>query len=206
MCAEEPVSIARDIVVTLSAIAVAIAASVGIRTWRKELTGKAKFEVARNIMQLASKLRDDFGRARNPLTYHPFESADRVPKASETAAESTVLDEWHARTKRLQPLVENLRQFQEASWEAEIVLDEGASSHVSSAFEVYRQHYAELLSSIDSYFRVTHQESVSGKQYQDKKWLESLHETIYSRPDDEFSKQIDEATKQLGPVLKMYVK
>ena len=56
----EAASIVKDILVSISAIIVAGAAIWGLRTWRKELTGKAKFDIARNIMRLALKLEGDF--------------------------------------------------------------------------------------------------------------------------------------------------
>jgi chromate transport protein ChrA len=46
------VSMISDIVVGFSALVVAIVAFFGLRTWRKELTGKAKYEIARNIVTL----------------------------------------------------------------------------------------------------------------------------------------------------------
>ena len=64
----ELVSLVSDIVVGLCAVVVAVVAFFGLRTWRKELTGKAQFEVARDMMLLGLKLDADFQWVRYPLT------------------------------------------------------------------------------------------------------------------------------------------
>jgi len=122
----ELVSLVSDIVVGLCVVVVAVVAFFGLRTWRKELTGKAQFEVARNMMLLGLKLDADFQWVRHPLT-SSRESAGRQRKENESADESRVLDEWYAKWERLRPLIENLQKLQGAGWEAEVVLDEESS-------------------------------------------------------------------------------
>ena len=107
------ISLTSDIVVGVSAIALAVAALYGLHTWRKELTGKARFEVARNAMLLGLKLKGDFEWARNPLT-SSGEHAARSRQENESPKVSGVLDEWYARDRRLAPLREDLAKLQEA--------------------------------------------------------------------------------------------
>jgi hypothetical protein len=45
-----------DIIVAISAVAVAFFAYSGVNAWKKELAGKAAFEVAKRIMQSAYKV------------------------------------------------------------------------------------------------------------------------------------------------------
>ena len=201
----ELVSLVSDIVVGLCAIAVAIVAVFGLRTWRKELTGRAKFDVARNVMRLGFKFKDDFQAARNPFAWLG-EYDSRQQQENESKAESRVLNEWYARNRRLQPLIEDLQKLQEVGWEAEIVLGENSSERVSEAIAVFRHSYAELSSAIYSYFETRRDEAVTGDMYHDQDWLKELKKEIYSAKDDDFFKRIDEATNQLGSALKAYVK
>lgn len=106
----EQVSIISDIVIGLSAVFVAIVAFYGLQTWRRELTGKAKFEVARKAMLLGIRLKAGFQGAVDMFS-SSTESTERTNKESETPEEKRVLDEWYARGRRLQPLVEDLRKF-----------------------------------------------------------------------------------------------
>lgn len=134
------VSLLSDIAVGISALIVAGVAIVGLRTWRKELTGKARFDLARNIMLLGVKLKADFQRVRHPII-SSRESIDRQRNENESEKESLLLNEWYARWKRLQPLVENLQKLQELGWEAEVVLDEESGKQVSEAVKIFIESY-----------------------------------------------------------------
>ena len=103
-----------DIVVGMSAVTVAVVAFFGLRTWRKELTGKARFEAARNLMHLGFRLQYGFERARNPFT-STAETVARQKGDGETTGEAVIRDEWYSRSRRLEPLSEDLTRFQEAS-------------------------------------------------------------------------------------------
>jgi hypothetical protein len=201
----ELVSLISDIAIGASAIFVAVMAFLGLRTWRKELTGKAKFALARDVMLLGFKLKAHFEDARNPFTYST-ESGGRSRKEDETPNVSQVLDEWYARASRLKPLQEDLIKIQEASWEAQILLSEDSSKSVSEAVTVYRSNFGELVSAIHSHFEERHRQATSSTANIDEDWLRELHKTIYSRTDDNFSKQIEEATTKLESALQAYVK
>lgn len=201
----EWVTFARDIIVGISALTVAIVAILGLRTWRKELTGQAKFDLARNVMFLGFKMKANFKSARNPFTYST-EYTGRSRQKNESPEASAVLDQWYARNQRLQPLVENLQKLEEATWEAEILLSGDLGKRVQKTFKTYRSSYAELSSAIYSYFETRHDEVVKGSMYHDQGWLKELNKEIYSAEGDDFSKRIDEATNQLASTLKAYVK
>lgn len=201
----ELVSLLSDIAIGVAAVVVAAVSVFGLRTWRKELTGKAKFNVARNVMLLAFKLKADFQRATNLMT-RPGEFVDRPHGENESPGESRVLDEWYARQRRLQPLVEDLQKLQTAGWEAEILLGEDLGKSVSEAIGIFGHSYAELATAIESYFEETYREARGTSENIDQGWLKGLRETIYSIPGRGLLKQIDEATAQLASTLKAYVK
>ncbi len=199
------VSTASDIAVGISALIVAIVAFFGVRTWRKELTGKAKFDVARNLMLLGIKLKADFEWARNPVGWS-WEYASRTRQEGESPSASEVLDQWYAKNRRLEPLVENLQKLQEASWEAEILLGEDSGKQVSDAVAVHRRSYAELSSAIYDYFETRHDEAIGRDVSMRQGEQKELRKAIYSAKDVEFSKRIEEATTKLEIALQAYVK
>ena len=198
------VSLVSDIAVGISALIVAGVAIVGLRTWRKEMTGKAKFDIARNCMLLAYKLKADFEWARFIMTSSQ-ESADRQPQEDESPRLSRVLDEWYAKSRRLQPLSENLRALQESGWEAEIVLGVDAGKQVSDAIKAIRQRYGELSAAITSYFEEKRRKTENHEVEVKPDWLMELRRLVYSSGEDDFSKQIDDAVDQLASALKPYV-
>jgi len=201
----ELVSLASDIAIFATAVVVALVGIFGLRTWKKELTGRAKFELSRNVMLLAFKLKAGFQWATSPATFSE-EFVDRPRGENESQAESRVLNEWHARHRRLKPLVEDLQKLQTAGWEAKILLDEDSGKSVSEAIGIFRRNYAELATAIDSYFEVTYKEARETSDNIDQDSLKKLKKIIYSASDANLLKQIDEATAQLASTLKAYVK
>jgi len=198
-------SIVRDVVLGLSAIAVAFFAWLGLKTWRRELTGRARFETARNMMRIGFELKDNFGWVRHPLT-KSYEYADRTTQSEESDAESQVLNEWHAKTKRLNSVVESLNKIIEVQWEAEILLNEISVQSIKEAIQSYRESYGDLSSAISTYFEIRYDEAQTKELYKDPKWLRGLKKIIYSATNDDFSQKIDEATEKLSSALKQYVK
>ncbi len=197
--------IARDILVGLSAVTVAFFAWRGVTAWRNELTGKARFEIARSMMRTAFELRANLESVRAPFTA-ASESADRVRDAAETLAESLVLDEWHAKSKRLNSVVESLNRVIELKWEAETLLVGSAAQSVKEAVKAYRASYAALSSAISSNFRIRYNEAKGGSSTRQEELLAKLEATIYSVGDDDFSKKVDDATEKLSCALRQYVK
>lgn len=201
----QAISLASDVAIIASAAVIAVAAILGVRTWRRELTGKAKFEVAKKVMFLSRKFAVDFQNARSPFT-SLGEFQDRPRQQNETAAVSQVLDEWYARSRRLRALIEDLQKFQEAHWEAESILNEATSEHITQTLDVHRKSYAKLSSAISTYFAVRQDEADSSSQYQDQDFLHGLHKVIYLVGTDSLTEKVDEATATLGSALRVYVK
>ncbi|MBA7656928.1 hypothetical protein ES703_64857 [subsurface metagenome] len=205
MDATDIISTIKDVFLGLSAVAVAIFAWLGLRTWRKELTGRAKFEFTRSMMHSCFELRAKFAGVRHPIT-KLYEWAERVPADKETEAEAQQLNEWYAKTQRLNLVIESLNKIIEGEWEAKILLDESSIKLIEEAVQSYRESYADLSSAISTYFDITHDEARTGEQYQNQEWLRGLKKTIYSAPNDDFSKKVDDTTDKLSSALKQYVK
>lgn len=199
------VSIISDIIVGVSAAIVAIVVFFGLRTWRKELTGKATFDIARNIMLLGIKLDADFQRVRHPII-SSMEFIDRQRKEDESKEESSLLNEWHARWTRLRPLFENLQKLQELGWEAEVVMNEESGKQVLEAIKIFKESYATLITAIEFYFEERHNEIVTGEKFSDQDYLREVRREIYPPRDDKISKAIREANTMLASALTMYVK
>jgi len=198
-------SLVSDTIVALSAAFVAAMAFIGLNRWRKELGGKAKFELARGIMLLSLKVEANFKRARHPVSIS-WESTQRKRKDDESQQETELLDAWYARVQRLQPLSENLQRIQELAWEAEVLLDTESGRQVSEAIEVFMDCYAGLATAIDEYFAARHEEIIKHNNFQDQDWLRGLMKEIYGRKDDTITKKVTGAKELLASTLKQYVK
>ena len=198
------VSNASSIALGVSAVVVVIVASWGINAWRRELKGKAKYELARSLIVVCRKIQAAFEWARFPITLSG-EFSERPQLENELPETSKVLNEMWGRGQRLKPLMEYLRELQELAWESEAVLDEEASNKVNEVRRLLQQKYAQLRSGIDAYFELR-REQVEGRDVvSQQEFMRGLRHEIYGTTKDEFHKEVDTSTGELASLLKRYL-
>jgi|GEM_PF-1728945 len=191
-----------DIVVGLSAIAVASIGFIGLQQWKRELKGKSKFDLARRIALNAFDFRDRFHAARNIFTF-AGESADRTRAPDETHDVAAVLDEWHARAKRMEALRNAGRLLHEASWEVSVLLDED----IIGLFQPLEDTLRDLSVSFHTYFQSQLMNANRSRPLDDNMaWLEEHHRRVYGSPEDEIAKSLDAAVERLAQRIKQYIR
>ena len=118
MATVEILSIIKDIFLAGAAGTTAYVAYTGLEKWKKELRGKANFEVARELIKSVYRLRDELRYCRSP-----FVSAGEFPEGYRGAQGRTAEEEgqaWaHVYTKRWEPVGEAIQSFDAAVLEAE---------------------------------------------------------------------------------------
>lgn len=199
----ELVSLARDVVVGVASVVVAVVAVWGLATWQRELKGKARFEVARNVMLLGFRIRQEFATARSPFTWS-HESSERVPTADESVEEAQVLGEWYARHQRVESLRQTIWKLQEANWETQILLSDSRAK-VADQVKQLTSAFAELATAVSSYFDVRRDQTKGRLEGYEVEWMRGLRAIIYGVPDDELSKQVSNAIDTLGSALRDYL-
>ena len=113
----EIVTLIKDIVLALCAIGTLSLAVYGLKSWARELTGKADFEVSRQLIRAVYKFRDEMEYSRSPMTLaHEFPSDyDPTNKESEYQAKS-----WsYVFSNRWKPVVEAVQELEAQGLEAE---------------------------------------------------------------------------------------
>ena len=137
-------SIIKDICLSGAAITTATVAWRGLSSWKKELKGKAKFEVGRGLILATYKLRDAVESCRNP-----FLSAIEYPKEYQTdKKERTSQDEGRAIThiygNRFKKVSECNQKFDMASLEAEALWGSPIAERVSKLGDCIRELNASI--------------------------------------------------------------
>jgi len=196
----ELVSVLSNVCVGISALAVTIISFVGLQQWRRELTGKTKFDVAHRMAVLANRYRDEYKKARNPFTF-PGESSKREKGENETHNETDILDEYFARQGRLTPLQDILRQLYEISWEAEILLDK----NINRAIVPLEDSFKKLYSSIQAYFFTRYELIRRNHDFNNDESMQNYYKVIYGY-DDEISDEVEIATSAIVNKMKSYLK
>jgi hypothetical protein len=116
-----------------------VVAIIGINQWREQLKGTNRYNIARQLALLAFQFKDDFDRARFPLTYSQ-ESAGRPRQENETRQEADAKDEYYARAARLQSLHETYQKMRVANWEAELTLGKELAKYMAPLVKEYSDY------------------------------------------------------------------
>ena len=196
---------ARDVVVALSAGTVAIVALLGLRAWKKELTGKARFETANHMWRLGSEFSARVTGIRL-FRPNPVEWTDRVPPQGESYRVSGVLNDRHAIDKRLISVRESLDKIIQVQWEAELLLSESSAQSVKEVVQSYGEIFLEIASAVVVLYDTRLREAQTGVPCTDQEGLKKTEDIIYSSPNDDVSRKVEDATKKLASCLKQYVK
>ena len=193
-----------NIIVGVSAVVVAVVAVFGLNSWRKEIVGKSKYDLAKRLMLLVNRLEDEFGWARFSLS-ESGEYLERPRPPDEPAAITPIRNEWFLRKHRIQPLKKDMLELHEANWEAQTILDEDTSKVVGDGVKRLSASLADLDTSVDYYFEAKEEEARGISTNVDSEWLAGLRKTIYGRANDDFSRQINEVVIKFGSALKKYL-
>jgi hypothetical protein len=118
MTGPEILSMVKDVFLACAAAVTATVALLGLKSWSRELRGKAEFDVARSLIRSTYRLRDEIQSSRSPLVSgHEF-PADYGSSGQKTP-EQEALGWAQVFSNRWQPVREALLDFESHSLEAE---------------------------------------------------------------------------------------
>lgn len=123
----------KDICLSIAAITAAMVAISGLKSWKKELRGRADFEIARSLIRATYKLRDEITYSRSPFTSaneFPAEY-DPLDKTSDNEAEAWAF----VFTNRWKPIANAIQEFEAQTLEAEALWGQEIKD---TAFELKR--------------------------------------------------------------------
>ena len=81
----EIITAIKDVLIGGAAIATASVAVIGLKSWSRELRGRADFEVARGLIRATYKLRDELRASRAPfIRAHEFPEGYYNPAGTST--------------------------------------------------------------------------------------------------------------------------
>ena len=146
MTAPELITTIKDVLLGVVAATTATVAVIGLKNWRKELKGKAEFEVARNLIRATYKLRDELQNCRDP-----FISAHEFPEGFEgELGKSSPLEAaqaWeHVYKTRWLPVWSAIQEFDTHTLEAEALW----GNEIHTRTDRLRQCLRELKIAIDA--------------------------------------------------------
>lgn len=194
------VSVVANAVTAISAVVVAIAAWLGLRAWRRELTGKGRYEAVRRVLLLARRFRGAFGRSRGMFTW-ANEYADRPRGENETPAQRQILDEQYARLNRLRPAADLLAELEQAVWETEVVTGEELVPLAKPFGEVFQELNLAIVQHFHARIEVANGHPISVHIQEGERHTR----LIYEPGEDDLTKRVDDALAELEKRLKKYI-
>lgn len=142
-------SVVKEIVEVIFYLVTGAAVVIGLNSWRKELRGRARYEVAKNIIAGAYRIRDSINNARSMMMF-PAEWADHEKSPNESGRETQVKNSWYGYARRYESVANAQSQWYPAVVEAEALFGEDARKKIEdlyysvqtfkAAIEMYHQY------------------------------------------------------------------
>lgn len=175
-------------------------AVAGINAWWTQLAGKNEYEIAKNIVAGAYKIRDAIKQCQAPFM-SPNEWADRSPIAGETEAERHAGESFHAYGKRFKKIIEAMEQWYSYTVEAEAVF--GPEAKLKT--EAIEASVSKLNAAIIVYHRLMYKNSLKDEHEKYFNIINGLNEftmphlsegePVYD--DDGFQRELDARLKEI---------
>lgn len=194
-------SAACNVIVAVTALVAARGVYLGFQQWRRELLGKERHDIARRLVRLAFRFRDEYLWTRSPFTF-AREYADRQAPEEEDPKEASIRNVLHAKLKRINTLQNTVNVIRRVSWEADIILGGEIGDLVRPLIDLYDR----LGSSIEVYFSnelaaIQRPIGVQGPPVED---IRAYNKQVYGVESDEVSKTMTAAVDALIGRLTTY--
>ena len=189
------VSIGKDVVVAIAAVAASSVAVYGINSWRRETTGKAKFEAAKGLLAAGYKVRNEIQNCRSPLIVAGEFSPDFPLRGD---GEDKYKAYAHVYSNRWSPVKFALEDFDSAVIDAEATLGAGART----AAEKLRACGRSLFAGIEGYLSNMRQGGGGPRDEVEASFRRLIHSTSEN---DAFAKQLDSAVLELEASVSQHV-
>ena len=153
MCAFslEVIAAAKDVLLGFAALSTAAIAFIGLKSWRRELKGRAEFEAARDLIRVTYKLRDEIQSCRSPfVSGHEFPESYRDSYGKKSQKEEA--DGWrHVYNARWKTVGVVIQEFDAQSLEAEALWGEDVRSLTNTLRQCANKLYVAIEMLISNY-------------------------------------------------------
>ena len=193
-------TVVKDILTICSLIIASVIAILGLQTWRKQLTGKTEYDLARNILTGIYKIRDETKNVRDPA-----ESKGEIIHALKKEGIEIEFSDKNfsavsgqaVRSVRLSKLVAAYNELQIFRLQGEALW----GTDFESLMKQLEQKSIQLDFSIRTYFDSFLWENKEEQREASKKY----RSLVYGRDNDNYYKELDKIIKSLESKLKPYL-
>ena len=198
----EIISASKDIVLACAALVTVSIAVYGVKSWSRELRGKASFEVACGLIRATYKFRDELGYSRSPWTsasefpkdYSPMQR-DRTPEKEAEAWAYVFNNRWR-------PVAEAQLEFEAQVLEAEALW----GSDIKLKTNELRQCARNLRVAMEA--MVVNEASGKENFNSDKEFGEEIKSDVWAIKEDtnKLSRKIKSAVTEIEETVRPHIK
>lgn len=193
-------SIIKDIALAGAACVTAYVALTGLGKWQKELSGRASFDVARQLARSVYALRDEISYCRSP-----FMAAQEFPEGYRKVQGRTTAEEegqaWaHAYAKRWDPVGKAVRSFDAATLEAEALWGKDIKEKALALRKCVRSLQVDIESFISDKYS-------GGEHFKDIEFMKAVKDGIWDVKSDKnnLTQRINSAIEDLESVIRPHL-
>lgn len=200
MCMTEIFSIIKDITLAGAACVTAYVALTGLGKWQKELSGKANFDVARELAKSIYALRDEISYCRSPFTAaHEFPEGYKGALGNHTAEQEG--QAWaHVYAKRWEPVGKAIQAFDTATLEAEALWGKDIKDKALALRKCVRSLQVDIESFINNKYS-------GGENFRDRDFAKEVEYGIWDikAEENKLTQKINSAIEDLESVIRPHL-
>lgn len=196
-------AIVKDITVALAAIFSASVAWLGINAWKRQLTGKAAFDAAYELMKEAYKWKNLLMLARHPLVTPQEQPKGYDPLSKDPSKVNTAEMYNHVLSERWSRVSECLGNIESFSYSAKPLV---GAEKIETAIKELGSCSGEWFAAADAY---VHNLASGGLTFRDDpEFGKDMRATLWAKQDgsDKLSQKIKNALISLEEATKPYLK
>ena len=199
----EIITVLKDVLLGLAAAITAVVAVLGLRKWRQELEGKARFKVARNLIRATYRLRDELRNCRNPFySAYEFPEDYKGGLGAQHSAEEETRAWIHIYKNRWAPVWTALQEFDSHTLEAEALW----GSAIRARTDALRKCVRELNAAIDAVIR---DKASGGEDFKDREFGKEMRSIVAASADDDknaLNQKIEQAINNIENELRPHLR
>ena len=196
----------KDIVVAISAVGTFVIAFVGLNIWKRQLTAKTKYKIARKFLESIYRVRDALQDFRHPfMEGHEIQEAiDEAQHLSDDQKNKLTHDEKIALTfnKRWKPVYDAKQAMSDSLYQSEVVWGKEVKEKIND----FNQCYKNLYVAIKTYTMLSNESRTV-----DKKMYKDVQKIVFKMSDDpekdNFTKKllnsIETIEEYIGPYISL---
>jgi len=201
----ETVSLVKDAIPAIAAVLTTAFAIWGLNSWRRELKGRAQFDVARSLIKATYQVREALQNCRSRLITHG-ESPEwyRGALAKQPHTHEEEAEAWSfIYRRRWEPVSKTLQEFDSSTLEAEVLWGSTIRQRTDELRQRVRNLYVHIEAFVGNAAR-------GGQDFEiDQKFGERVRGTVSASPSDrenELTQQIASAVQSIETAVRPHMR